>query len=57
MRGEPIPRVDAMSRLCFDHEKLEKEKIGFSQNDIFFAHTQTTKLNDIKSDLHLNQTI
>ena len=50
-----MPHADALSRLHFDDETSNEEKIYFFQFDIFFADQQTIKLNNIKSNLQSNQ--
>ena len=49
--GEQISLAVALSRLRFDDETPEEEKIYFFQINIFFKDTQTSKLIDIESDL------
>ena len=54
--GDQIPHTDALSRLHFN-EIQKEEKVCFNQNEIFFAETQTIKLNDIENDLKSNRFI
>ena len=53
--GEQIPHADALSRMDFDEDESDNDRMCFAINNIYFAHSDLVTHAEIKTELGTNR--
>ena len=53
--GEQIPHADALSRMDFDEDESDNDRVCFAINNIYFAHSNLVTRAEIKTELGTNR--
>ena len=53
--GEQIPHADALSRMDFDEDESDNDRVCFAINNIYFAQCELVTPAEIKTDLGKNR--
>ena len=53
--GEQIPHADALSRMDFDEDESENDRVCFAINNIYFAHSDLVTQAEITTELGSNR--
>ena len=53
--GEEIPHADGLSRMDFDEDESEKDRVCFAINNIYFAQSDLATQAEIKTELGTNK--
>ena len=52
--GEQIPHTEALSRMDFDNEESDDDRVNFTINNIYFAQNDLVTQAEIKTELGTN---
>ena len=53
--GEQIPHADSLSRMDFDEDESENDRVCFAINNIYFAHSDLVTQAEIKTEFGTNR--
>ena len=53
--GEQIPHADALSRMDFNEDESDNDRVRFAINNIYFAQSDLVTQNEIKTELGTNR--
>ena len=53
--GEQIPLADALSRMDFDQDELDNDRVCFAINNIYFTQSDLVTQAEIKTELETNR--